>query len=149
MSFFTGSDIDAVPDVLSFENSSELRYFTFPNTSILVTSSEHYKDGLHSLMWMWGPGDELKLNMGRRLVGRNVGIKFWIYQNESVAPANLSMSLIDCSMPTRAAVLQFNFSLSFTGWRAAWVALCEAKLTDRRKAFYDGIKFKAPTGICR
>jgi hypothetical protein len=109
-----------------------------------MTSSKHYKDGFHSLVWQWGPGDEMNLQLGRRLVGERAGITFWIYQNESIVAANLSVSLMDSTLPrAQAVVLQFNFSLSFTGWRAAWVALCES--TIPHKGEYDEIKFTAPT----
>ena len=132
-----------MPDVLSFENDSELNYFTFPNTSKLTRSSKHYKDGFHSLVWQWGPGDKLKLNLGRRLKGNNAGLKLWVYLNESLEN-NLSVSLFDSTLPTSEQVtLQFNFSLHFTGWRAAWVALLEAK-SFLDSCGYDEIQFVAP-----
>ena len=129
--------------MLSFENDSELNYFTFPNTSKLTRSSKHYKDGFHSLVWQWEPGDKLKLNLGRRLTGNRVGLKFWIYLNESLR-SNLSVSLFDSNLQTSEQVtLQFNFSLHFTGWRAAWVALLEAK-SALESYGYDEIQFAAP-----
>ena len=139
-------NVNAVPNILSFENLSELCYFTFPKTSNLTMSSKYYKDGFHSLVWQWGPGDEFKLELGRRVVGKRAGVTFWIYQNESVVAANLSVSLVDSTLPVDTEViLQFNFSLGFTGWRAAWVALREANLTIPGKSGYDQIKFTAPT----
>ena len=132
-----------MPEVLSFENDSELNYFTFPNTSKLTRSSKHYKDGFHSLVWQWGPGDKLKLNLGRRLTGKRAGLKFWIYQNENLG-SNLSVSLIDSTLPTaEQVILKFNFSLNFTGWRASWVALLEAKWV-LEPCGYDKIQFVAP-----
>ena len=140
---YSDSSNRTVPEVLSFENDSELNYFTFPNTSKLTRSSKHYKDGFHSLVWQWGPGDKLKLNLGRRLKGKTAGLKFWIYQNENLG-SNLSVSLIDSTLPvTEQAILQFNFSLNFTGWRAAWVALREANRVLKCYG-YDEIQFLAP-----
>ncbi|CAB3982397.1 Chondroitin sulfate ABC exolyase [Paramuricea clavata] len=108
-----------------------------------MTSAKHYKDGFHSMMWQWEPGDKLKLNWRQHLDGSHAGIKFWIYRNESSA-ANLSVSLIESKLHRRKnVVIQFNFSLNFTGWRAAWVALREAKSLPKRPR-YDQIVFTAP-----
>jgi hypothetical protein len=106
-----------------------------------MTSTKHYKDGFHSMMWQWKPGDKLKLNWRQRLGGSRAGIKFWIYRNESSA-VNLSVSLIDSKLRNKV-VIKFNFSLNFTGWRAAWVALREAKSLPKRPG-YDQIVFTAP-----
>ena len=95
------------------------------------------------MLWRWKPGDELKLDRRQRLRGHTAGVKFWIYRNESSA-ANLSVSLINSkSQRGRKVVLKFNFSLNFTGWRAAWVALCEAKSLPKNPG-YDQIVFTAP-----
>jgi hypothetical protein len=95
------------------------------------------------MKWQWEAGDKLKLNWKQRLDGSNAGIKFWIYRNERSA-ANLSVSLIDSKLHrSNNVVIQFNFSLNFTGWRAAWVALREAKSLPKRPG-YDQIVFTAP-----
>ncbi len=142
-SIHIGPSIDAVPRVLSFEDPTELDYFTFPKSSILTTSAKHYKDGFHSMLWRWKPGDKLKLNWRQRLDGPWAGVKFWIYRNESSA-ANLSVSLINSKLDRGTkVVLTFNCSLDFTGWRAAWVALREAKSLPKRPR-YDQILFTAP-----
>jgi hypothetical protein len=96
------------------------------------------------MLWRWGPGDELKLNTKQRLHGQSAGVKFWIYRNET-SVANLSVSLIDSkSRRGVEVVLKFNFSLNFTGWRAAWVALLEAKRLPKHPG-YDQIVFAAPS----
>lgn len=141
--YFSGSSIDAVPPVLSFEDPSEINYFTFPNTSEVVTSSQRYKDGFHSLVWKWKPGDELKVKLGRRLTGKYSGIKVWIYRTER-SDGKLDISLRDSNISrTGKAVLRFDFSLNFTGWRAAWVALRENSLV-KHDIGYNEITFKSP-----
>jgi hypothetical protein len=136
------SHLDAVPSVLSFENPSELDYFTFPATSLVMTSSQRYKNGFHSLVWNWEPGDKMKIKLGRRLTGTQSGIKFWIYRNQS-SDAKLRVCLLDSNSPRRKKVtLRFDFSLNFTGWRAAWVAIREGSIW--KNAGYNEVKFKAP-----
>ena len=136
------SHLDAVPSVLSFENPSELDYFTFPATSLVMTSSQRYKNGFHSLVWNWEPGDKMKIKLGRRLTGTQSGIKFWIYRNQS-SDAKLRVCLLDSNSPRRKKVtLRFDFSLNFTGWRAAWVAIREGSIW--KNAGYNEVKFKDP-----
>ena len=137
--FLAGSCIDPVPAVLSFEDPAELNYFEVSKTSSLTTSSRHYKDGYHSLEWRWQSGGSLTLPLGRRLSGdRSVGMKIWIYRNQT-SSSNLTISLVD----SPELILSFNFSLNFKGWRAAWVALEEAKSVPKNPG-YDQIVFQAP-----
>ena len=77
--------------------------------------------------------------LGRRLSGdRSVGMKIWIYRNQT-SSSNLTISLVD----SPELILSFNFSLNFKGWRAAWVALEEAKSVPKNPG-YDQIVFQAP-----
>ena len=135
--------IDHIPHVLSFEDPSELDYFACPRTSNLTISSKHYKDGFHSMLWRWEPGDELKLKLGKRFVGLHAGIVFWVYRND-VSDSNLTVSLKNStSLDGNAIALMFNVSLNFTGWRAAWFALRETN-SDLKKPGFDEIIFSAP-----
>ena len=103
------------------------------------TSSRHYKDGYHSLEWRWQPGGRHTLSLGRRLSGDGtVGVKIWIYRNQT-SSSNLTISLVD----SPELMLSYNSSLNFKGWRAAWVALEEAKSVPKNPG-YDQIVFQAP-----
>lgn len=141
----TNNCLDAVPPVLSFEDTKELDYFEVSPTSYLATSSKHYKDGFHSLLWRWQPGDRLTLPLGRRVTGNNSGIKIWIYRNDS-SNANVTISLVDSTLLSNqpSIVIRFNFSLNFKGWRPAWVGLREAKSLPKNPG-YDGVVIDAPT----
>ena len=65
-------------------------------------------------------------------------MKIWIYRNQT-SSSNLTISLVD----SPELILSFNFSLNFKGWRAAWVALEEAKSVPKNPG-YDQIVFQAP-----
>ena len=105
---------------------------------------KHYKDGFHSLLWQWQPGDRLTLRLGRRVSGKMSGIKIWIYRNQS-SISNLTISLIDSTaFSNQAMIISFNFSLNFKGWRAAWVGLREAESLPKNPG-YDQVVIDSPS----
>lgn len=108
--------------LLSFENTlpSQLsgKKCTF------AISSDHYKDGTHSLKWTFQPGAELVLKRDLKFeqkdpTGKDTYLSafiIWIY-NEKAQDKHVTFQFLkDGKVCT-----SFQFGINYTGWRAAWV----------------------------
>ena len=111
--------------IFSFESGTESAYSG--KGSSLSISDEHYKLGSHSLMWEWdSPKATISLNGEVPYLPKHPNPKeksvstfvFWIYSPE-VLDGKIRVSFLK----NGKECCHFIYSLGFTGWRGAWVAL--------------------------
>ena len=117
--------------VFDFEDSADLSFFEWPESSSIVVNNKRYKHGAKSLKWSWGASDVLKLNLlSKNIVGNSItrgGVKLWIYNEVSKPLECLTVKVTKESTPTcfgqtlKTHTSSFHISLAFTGWRAVWV----------------------------
>ena len=123
--------------MFDFEDSVDLSFFEWSQSSTAVISNKRYKHGSKSLKWIWGANDVLMVNLSsKNIVGQSVtsgGVKLWVYNEIRKLSEYLTVEVIQVSIPTcigqtlKTHTSSFHVSLAFTGWRAAWVGFEELK----------------------
>lgn len=92
--------------------------------SQLSVSDIHYKDGKHSLEWVFEPGGVLELKKDLKFekkdpTGKDLFLSafiVWVY-NEEPQDATIEFEFLKDGKKCTS----FPFGINFTGWRAAWV----------------------------
>lgn len=103
--------------------------FEFPDYGQILLSQEKSKEGKSSLMWEWSGTSTLRITDARNLnaasnsFGNRGGITFWIY-NEKSRTTPLLIRFMD---DDNNVCYQFDFNLTFTGWKACWMAFINMK----------------------
>lgn len=109
--------------LFSFEEQQVPACITGENSKI-VLSSDHYKDGRHSLSWSFEPGAVLSLKKDLKFekkdpTGKDLFLSafiVWVY-NERPQDKKIEFQFLkDGKVCT-----SFPFGINFRGWRAAWV----------------------------
>ncbi len=110
--------------ILSFEES--VAPFESSRGSSLQSSGDHYKHGTRSVRWRWSrPGAQLRIEAPIDYLSKNPNPRetsvstfvFWVY-----APKALDGTLRFEFRKQGRTCAWFDYGLSFTGWRGAWVA---------------------------
>ena len=87
-------------------------------------STNHFKEGLQSLKWQWTAEQRLTWDLSSKTaeIGKNGGIKFWVYNTNRLPGQCLSICV---RKESPQSVSCFPLALNFVGWRAVWVAYKE------------------------
>ncbi|MCH5719537.1 hypothetical protein MKP07_26645 [Niabella hibiscisoli] len=118
-------------------------------------SSEHYKEGQHSLCWNWKKDASLEITGLRGLKEAGMpypggipemyepsfyardrfgGIKIWLYQKKPTSGQLVFQAGSSLATAKHAPKYRFSVNLDFTGWRTVWVCFEE----DARVPGYKG-----------
>ena len=119
---------------LSAQVVTDERLFSFEQPDIpscitgvqsqLSISDVHYKDGTHSMEWVFEPGGVLELKKDLKFekkdpTGKDLYLSafiVWVY-NEEPQDAKIEFQFLK----DRKKCTSFPFGINFKGWRAAWV----------------------------
>lgn len=109
--------------MFSFEESKIPDYITGVNSQLSI-SDTHYKDGKHSLKWVFEPGGVLELKKDLKFekkdpTGKDLYLSafiIWVY-NEEPQDATIEFEFLKDGKKCTS----FPFGINFSGWRAAWV----------------------------
>lgn len=109
--------------LLSFEEA-QVPAFISSNQSKLSISSDHYKDGKHSLQWNFEPGAMLSVKKDLKFekkdpTGQDKYLStfvVWVYNEHPLDETVRFEFLKDGKVCS-----SFPFGINFKGWRAAWV----------------------------
>ena len=109
--------------MFSFEESKIPDYITGVNSQLSI-SDTHYKDGKHSLKWVFEPGGVLELKKDLKFekkdpTGKDLYLSafiIWVY-NEEPQDATIEFEFLKDGKQCTS----FPFGINFRGWRAAWV----------------------------
>lgn len=131
--------------LLSFEDNEIPAFITGENSQLSITP-DHYKDGLHSLNWKFGPKSTLSIKKDLQFEPKDPSgtdtylsvFVVWVY-NKTATDQPLTFQFLKdgevCS--------HFNMGLNFTGWRAAWVCY-ERDMQGTPQAGMNEIRIVAP-----
>lgn len=103
--------------------------FEFPELGQIMLSVEKAKEGKSSLLWEWNGTSTLRitdtenLNAANSAFSNRGGITFWIY-NEKSRKTPLLVRFVDDG---GNVCYQFDFNLTYTGWKACWMAFINMK----------------------
>ena len=118
-----GAQVVSSERMMSFEESQVPKFVSSSNSQFEI-SDAHYKDGKHSMKWIFSPGGILsfKKDLGfekKDPTGKDTYLSafiVWIY-NEQPQDKTIEFQFLKdgrvCS--------SFPFGINFKGWRAAWV----------------------------
>ena len=109
--------------MFSFEEPQVPACLTTQQSKIAL-STDHYKDGEHSLQWMFTPGGilSMKRDLGfepKDPTGKDLYLSafiVWVY-NETAQDKTIQFEFLKDGRKCTS----FPFGINFTGWRAAWV----------------------------
>ena len=109
--------------MFSFEESEVPACMSSENSKLSI-STEHYKDGKHSLAWSFESGGILSLKKDLKFekkdpTGKDLFLSafiVWVYNEQPQAKKIEFQFLKDGKICT-----SFPFGINFKGWRAAWV----------------------------
>lgn len=103
--------------------------FEFPDLGQIMLSVEKAKEGKSSLLWEWSGTSILRITDTKNLNDANNsfsnrgGVTFWIY-NEKSRTTPLLIRFVD---DANNVCYQFDFNLTYTGWKACWMAFINMK----------------------
>ena len=118
-----------------FEEANLSAYRADANSQIAV-STRHYKKGLQSLRWTWQNNDRLLFT--DPAPGRSAALnafRAWVYLEQAIADSALTFRFgTESELATNNPRYEFEFGMSFTGWRTMWIELPR----DATRAAYTG-----------
>lgn len=109
--------------LLSFEEATVPTFITATKAGLSITS-DHYKDGTHSLSWKYQPGEVLSIKKDlcfekKDPAGKDLYLStfvVWVYNSVPADETVRFEFLKDGKVCT-----SFPFHINFKGWRTAWV----------------------------
>ncbi|WP_317236113.1 chondroitinase family polysaccharide lyase [Niabella hibiscisoli] len=137
-----------------FETDADTESWQARNSTLHI-SSEHYKEGQHSLCWNWKKDASLEITGLRGLKEAGMpypggipemyepsfyardrfgGIKIWLYQKKPTSGQLVFQAGSSLATAKHAPKYRFSVNLDFTGWRTVWVCFEE----DARVPGYKG-----------
>ena len=122
-SAFLHAQVVTYERMFSFEESKIPDYITGVNSQLSI-SDTHYKDGKHSLKWVFEPGGVLELKKDLKFekkdpTGKDLYLSafiIWVY-NKEPQDATIEFEFLKDGKQCTS----FPLGINFRGWRAAWV----------------------------
>ncbi len=111
----------AINAQINFENGIP-KFVTAKGGASIITSTDRYKDGDHSLKFTWSGDSQIVisnfLDIEESMKVWKAGVIVWVYNPEPADQAFLRFSFKNWE---EGDICYFDFYLNFQGWRPAWI----------------------------